>query len=376
MNHRKVLYLHIGMPKTGTSSLQLFLVQNEKALAESGFAYPMMPGRYPMVSPNRNAHFLVGKIKDAQGCEDQAQTEEIRKQSFELLDRTFRGCDNVILSDEAIWNTYKTNNPECLRSIRSFCEKRKIELKLIVYLRRQDYYLESYWKQQILKRGVSWSWKRMVQKTPKYIVLDYYKHLEVLAKEVGRENIMVQLYYEECFDLCSDFLRVLGIRQSDAFEPLEEKINLSLNNNFAEIKRIMNGLLSEDPAEWNVEQRWIKRLVIDGSRLEKKQYESTMFSEEERRKYLERFEEINHKIAREYMGREELFDASLEQTRKLPKWEKDNFLQYEDTVAFFGMALLELKREQELQRAELKRLEAGQRTLVRRVVDKCRSVLS
>ena len=96
MDHRKILYLHIGMPKTGTSSLQVFLMQNEEALAQYGVAYPMMPGRYPMISPSRNAHFLIGKLTDEQGREDPAQTENMIKKSFELLDQTFKKADKVI----------------------------------------------------------------------------------------------------------------------------------------------------------------------------------------------------------------------------------------------------------------------------------------
>lgn len=206
----------------------------------------MMPGRYPMVSPNRNAHFLVGKIMNADGSADMEKTKEIEKQSFELLEQAFQRTDRVILSDEAIWNTYKGDHPECLEKIRAFCEQHGIALKLIVYLRRQDQYLESYWKQQIRRKGVTWKWDRMVKRTPHYIVLDYYHHLQVLAGFAGKENIIVQPYYEENFDLCSDFLRVLGITDMDAFEPLESKVNLSLNNNYAEIKRIINGLLSDD----------------------------------------------------------------------------------------------------------------------------------
>ena len=105
MNTDKILYLHIGMPKTGTSSLQLFLMQNPEALAQNNCSYPMMPGRYPMVSPNRNAHFLVGKIMNADGSADMEKTKEIEKQSFELLEQVFQRTDRVILSDEAIWNT-------------------------------------------------------------------------------------------------------------------------------------------------------------------------------------------------------------------------------------------------------------------------------
>ena len=132
MNTDKILYLHIGMPKTGTSSLQLFLMQNPEALAQNNCSYPMMPGRYPMVSLNRNAHFLVGKIMNADGSADMEKTKEIEKQSFELLEQAFQRTDRVILSDEAIWNTYKGDHPECLEKIRAFCEQHGIALKLIV----------------------------------------------------------------------------------------------------------------------------------------------------------------------------------------------------------------------------------------------------
>lgn len=372
MNTDKILYLHIGMPKTGTSSLQLFLMQNPEALAQNNCSYPMMPGRYPMVSANRNAHFLVGKIMNADGSADMEKTKEIEKQSFELLEQVFQRTDRVILSDEAIWNTYKGDHPECLEKIRAFCERHGIALKLIVYLRRQDQYLESYWKQQIRRKGVTWKWDRMVKQTPRYIVLDYYRHLQVLAGFAGKENIIVQPYYEENFDLCSDFLRVLGITDMDAFEPLESKVNLSLNNNYAEIKRILNGLLSDEPSRWNREQCWLEKLVVDCSRTEKKQYESSMFSVEERQKFIERFGEINQRIAREYMGQETLFDARPE--KELPEWKKDNDLQYEDTILFFGKALLDLKREQDLQRRRLQELE-GKKNILRRIVNKCRMLL-
>ena len=332
----------------------------------------MMPGRYPMVSPNRNAHFLVGKIMNAEGSIDTEKTKEMEVQSFELLEQAFCQTDRVILSDEAIWNTYKKDHPECLEKIGAFCRQHGIALKLIVYLRRQDQYLESYWKQQIRRRGVTWKWNWMVKHTPRYIVLDYYHHLQMLADFAGKENIIVQPYYEENFDLCSDFLRVMEITDTRAFQPLEGRVNLSLNNNYAEIKRILNGLLSEEVAQWNKEQRWLEKIVVDCSRTGKYQYESSMFSMEERQKFMERFDGINQRIAREYMGQEKLFDGRLEQ--ELPEWKKDNALQYEDTVLFFGKALLDLKREQELQRQRLQNLE-GKKNILRRIVNKCRMLL-
>lgn len=63
----KTLYLHIGMPKTGTSSIQKFLLQNPEALARQGYCFPKLPHKYPYVYNNRNAHFMVGKLYNADG---------------------------------------------------------------------------------------------------------------------------------------------------------------------------------------------------------------------------------------------------------------------------------------------------------------------
>ena len=72
------------------------------------------------------------------------------------------------------------------------------------------------------------------------------------------------------------------------------------------------------------------------------------------------------------MGQETLFDARPE--KELPEWKNDNDLQYEDTVLFFGKALLDLKREQDLQRRRLQELE-GKKNILRRIVNKCRMLL-
>lgn len=377
MTEQKILYLHIGMPKTGTSSLQSFLVQNENALLQNNFCYPKMPGRYPMVSPNRNAHFLVGKVKNAAGVEDETLTKERFDLSIQRLEEAFQKADNVILSDEAIWNTYTVKTPECIRQIVGFCDERNIELKVIVYLRRQDYYLESYWKQQIRKRGAVWEWQRVIKKTPGYIVLDYEKHLREIAEEVGDDHMIVQAYQEENFDLCSDFMHILNIDDLDSFYVLEEKVNRSLNNNYAEIKRILNQLLeTENMQEWGKQQRWFEKVAVDCSRADKKQYESSMFSAGQREDFVKKYDGSNHRISEKYMQGRELFDQKTESGSGLPQWSKDNALQYEDTVLFFGMAYLETKKELEALKSNIQRIEAVQRRgLLHRIADKCKMFL-
>lgn len=39
----KVLHIHIGAPKTATTSIQFFCSENAAVLAKKGFCYPIFP---------------------------------------------------------------------------------------------------------------------------------------------------------------------------------------------------------------------------------------------------------------------------------------------------------------------------------------------
>ena len=45
MGNQKILFLHIGHPKTGTSALQVFLAQNREILLQHNLDYPPI-GKY------------------------------------------------------------------------------------------------------------------------------------------------------------------------------------------------------------------------------------------------------------------------------------------------------------------------------------------
>ncbi len=63
----KTLYLHIGTPKTASSSIQTYCRANTDKLAEYGYIYPITPSLfYPNIGHRRNAHFLIGYHKDHQ----------------------------------------------------------------------------------------------------------------------------------------------------------------------------------------------------------------------------------------------------------------------------------------------------------------------
>ena len=51
-------YLHIGMPKTGTTAIQCFLRDNREELKKQGFCYPDFGYAYPKVGAHRNGYFV------------------------------------------------------------------------------------------------------------------------------------------------------------------------------------------------------------------------------------------------------------------------------------------------------------------------------
>ena len=56
------LYIHMGTPKTATTSIQMFCVENQERFREEGFSYPLLDFVYPHVFQRRNGHFLVGRV--------------------------------------------------------------------------------------------------------------------------------------------------------------------------------------------------------------------------------------------------------------------------------------------------------------------------
>jgi hypothetical protein len=343
----KTIYLHIGMPKTGTSSLQLFLQKNKEILENNGYCYPDIPIHYSGISKMRNAHFLVGSSFGEIDEKDVEKIRSQRKQGFDFVKEQMEKYPRLILSDEGIWNSLGNSKKDALKEMWDFCNTYSYRLQVIVYLRSQDSFLESYWKQRIRRRGATWKWKDFLGHVPSYVVLDYDSHLQRIANVIGKENIIVRRYEKESFSgkegtIYSDFLEVIGLESGEEFLQLEKPANVSLSNNFAEIKRILNKLkfYDEEPGENQI--AWFEEVIMECSRQQETPYDSAMFSPQERKKFMERYEKSNQKVAQEYFGEEQLFQ---EDTSHLPKWSRSNDAQYEDTLLFLGTVLWKQQSE-------------------------------
>lgn len=141
----KVLYIHIGTPKTATTAIQEFCMDNQEALNQKGYCYPVFPFEYPDAPKARNGHFLVGVAHDfgLEGIEEKEQREF--REGLDTVNSLFERYDNVILSDEIIWRSTFSKRKSLWEELKQESEAGGFRVKVIVYLRRQDTFCVSWW---------------------------------------------------------------------------------------------------------------------------------------------------------------------------------------------------------------------------------------
>ncbi len=346
------IYLHVGTAKTGTTAIQNFCSENQEVLNRQGYYYPEFPYRYPSASRLRNGHFLFGRVHDENGLRDDKREEEIFQEGFHKIYEAFKTYRNVILSDEGLWTCGFRDEKNVWEKIKEEIGEKQIAIKVIVYLRMQDTFLYSWWSQRVKEglRGESQlTWERMANELP-MIQLDYYDMLEKIAGYVGRDNIIVRRFDADQFiggSLYADFIDALGLTYSEEYHIKSELRNISLTQNNNEIKRILNRLPGLD-AEGNA---MFRQILVEQSGYQGKDDIYSMFSEAERTAFLAKYHEGNIRIAKEYLGEEELFFPNV---RKKKKWNPHDGYMMEDVILFFGSLALRMEKELKKQQAELK----------------------
>lgn len=86
----KTLYLHIGTPKTATSSIQKFLAENWDVLQKHGYFFPESTHIYPRVNARRNAHFCLEESVMEKESEIKKKKKRIWKKDYSRSGTLFK----------------------------------------------------------------------------------------------------------------------------------------------------------------------------------------------------------------------------------------------------------------------------------------------
>ena len=220
----KRLFIHAGTQKTGTTAIADFLLLNNSRLDRLGISFP-------------DIGLLVRKRHDilAQrfrwGREDPTQpTAETRLQYTNLVDYINKSnSDTFILLNESLYGSFVDGGGDRYRELFGLLAN-VCEITVVLYLRRQDLWIESLYRQHILggrRTGVS---TNPLPTFPEYLALmgstPYFDYLAGVQNfDIPQiKNLVIRPYEKTQLvngDAIDDFMSLLGVSpdQTDDYLP-------------------------------------------------------------------------------------------------------------------------------------------------------------
>jgi len=291
------VFIHIGLPKTATSSIQSFLYDNSAFLDQHGYHY-LQTGLNHNLKCHHDMVWKLGLHKGPSYVE-----EDIEKYRQEILDSLMAEVANnqekdLILSSELLTfiGDFKQLNP----ILDIFKDK---EIKYILNLRRQDRFLESLY-QQVVKDGVGQSFEEWFHKSRG--VANYNVLVTRLLQITTKENVIINMFDSRIPNLhpTENFLLSLGfdkeylrrfnienIRENESLsreqiDKLQASNMLNPNLRFALMQEFAeeNSQSSVDKAQY-LNDEWRKR-IIDSFQISNLKLIETMELSPEVAKYL------------------------------------------------------------------------------------------
>lgn len=204
------LVLHIGMPKTGTTSIQETFGKQRKVLQNLGISYPR---KKPYNHSNTFAPIFLGsRLNTIYFKQNRINTEEkAQKKVRELKSywkKQFRNNtqDTFIISAESLYRL----TPDEIASVREFVAPYFDNFKVIVYVRQPEAALKSLWGQHVKTLSSTQTQQELFNS-----VIDSYNYIFVQdwAKVFGRQSIIVRVFDKTAFVngvLLDDFLVSIG----------------------------------------------------------------------------------------------------------------------------------------------------------------------
>jgi hypothetical protein len=357
---KKTIFIHIGAHKTGTSALQLFLSRNREILKENGCLYP----------GNTIAHHNIVQEFRQHPLEDilSARSNATARCFQEIGEST---AQKIILSSENFENL-----DHQIDTLKGFLLP-SFEVKIIMYLRRQDEKIESMYnasvKNPVVRSDKPFSeflavfldhehgrFQDVSQHRYNFGAIDYYPILALWQEAFGRENILVRCYEKEQLPqgIFLDFLTTVGLGPDDRYWIPKMRINESLRWNLIEVIRSCNAHFRGDR---EFHQFLIHHLTrINSGYTGGKQ---RLLSPQQRREIIAMSEESNAKIAREYLNRSDgrLFYAALPDLDE--PWIPYEGLTVEKIVPVFSQILFNLDKQQRAHQRT-----GGRNTINRRLI--------
>ena len=294
------LVIHIGTLKTGTTTLQNFLYENRDNLIKEGWYYPISKeyGEAYIV----NGRILLNPFLD----NDNATVDRNLAHIVKLLDKY-----NVILSCENFWLLSLSDMKNLFLKVKKFYSN----IKIVVYIRRQDMYIESLYCE----------WVKLFVHTEKRELLSFVDYVEkkeianyleklMTLKDIFSDNLIVRRFERESLkkqDIVFDFLSILGINIKTEDIKLVEDKNQAIGYRLLELRRLFNDIINSEefPLNRNLNFAIGETIIKINEKNKKRGIENCnkIMPPELRKEILQKYEEENKQIAKDFFSEDKLF---------------------------------------------------------------------
>ena len=285
---KPTLFLHVGMDKTGTSAVQLFLHNRRTELLEqTGVLFPMT-GKWSDHShhPFAFTTLSIGNFKPSS-----------LKGLFANLAREINQTEakSVLLSSECFFKMHSKDGFEV------FWDKAAElfgDIKIIVYVRRQDKWIESRHRHSIVSGT-----EMAIDMLSRPFFSNYKQFIDKWRDLVGEGNVIVKPFERQQFvdgDVCQDFAHILGATDLRASE--NGRVNVGFSSQRILFRKLVQKLNADETDMHRLNRLLLSLPKVDGE-------DQPFVSPKQQVQLFNQYRPINQQMAQEYIDpdRKELF---------------------------------------------------------------------
>ncbi|EOC7039940.1 hypothetical protein ACI66Z_001437 [Campylobacter coli] len=325
-------YIHIGTPKTGTTSIQKFITLNLDLFLQQGMVYPKT---FCVNNQHAKIAYIIKNMKSDFNFWLNQEVVFLRNEISENKKYTF------LFSSEMI-SLYINESYTLIRLKELFNWLGFKNIKCILYLRSNDEYMISHSSQNI-KCGLGVYYKRKAEFCTSMGMHMYKTICKNYINVFGKENIIVRLFDKNEFyqgDLLKDFIHSIGLEWDNKFRiPERENETLDL------IGFELQGRLNKLGCGWN-------NKINSTMEFSEKYFTSKdphlkfQPAKEVTQSYMDYFEESNEWVRKEFFPHKERLFPKKDLTNYKENYElKEMKPEYWDRIAEFIADIVKTKNQ-------------------------------
>ncbi len=313
---KRHLTLHIGLSKTGSSSIQRVLAGQRPAMQEAGIYYPRSPGwaNHALLPASlvRDPAILWGFHPGTwEGMSQAARLARFRREWDEEMAALPDWATACVISAEQIGGLLRHDDE--VQRLADLLSLHFATMRVIVYLRRQDSHLASAYSQWL--RGGILHEPRLPEEGPEaHFEYDYGPMLDMYASAFGEAAICPRIFARNRLvggDVVEDFMAAAGFRIPLPPEAPQKNANAGIAQD-AQAMMLLAGRRMEAAAgdkSWRDRPVWRRFAESVGERFPGRGWRPT---QAEARAFLARYADTNeHARARFFPDQPSLFDMDM-----------------------------------------------------------------